>query len=102
MASLVGRTGADGAWVLVGSSPKQDAPVAQSRPFWQQPPPRLAGQENQPVEQVYADFVDDDGAGVGVVIEEVVDAAELESDVGMTTTAVVDDDEGCADVEGCT
>lgn len=100
--SLVGRTGADGAWVLEGSSPRQDAPVAHSRPFWQQPPPKLAGQENQPVEQVYAEVgLDDDGAGVNTGVEEVVNAAELEPAVG-TTAAVVDDDGGCADVDGWT
>ena len=100
VASLVGRTGADGAWV-VDSSPIQDAPVAHSRPFWQQPPPRLAGQENQPVEQVYADLIDEDGAGVVVGVEEVVGVAELASDVG-TTAVVVEDVEGRADVEGWT
>ena len=86
---------------MVESSPRQDAPVAHSRPFWQQPPPRLAGQENQPVEQVYADVVDDDGADVVVGVDEVVGGAELESDVG-TAVAVVEDVEGRADVEGWT
>ncbi|KAJ8112146.1 hypothetical protein OPT61_g5420 [Boeremia exigua] len=78
----------------------QDAPVAHSRPFWQQPPPRLTGQENQPVEQVYADVDVDDGAGVDVGVEEV-GTAEDETDVGVTAPAV-DDDDGRADVDGRT
>lgn len=65
---LVGRIGASGARVLVGVSPMQEAPVAQVRPFWQQPPPREAGQENQPVEQVYA-VREEDEVGGGVVLE---------------------------------
>lgn len=98
----MGRTGADGAWVLEGSSPIHDAPVAHSRPFWQQPPPRLTGQENQPVEQVYAEVeLEDDGAEVEVRVDEVVGVAEGEPDVG-TAAAVVDDVEVRADVDGCT
>lgn len=65
---LVGRTGASGARVLVPSSesPRHEAPVAQVRPFMQQPPPRETGQENQPVEHVYAEL--EDGVGSGVVV----------------------------------
>lgn len=88
--------------MLVGSSPRQDAPVAHSRPFWQQPPPKLAAHENQPVEQVYADVrLDDGGASVELGVDEVVDMTELDPGVG-TTTAVVDEDDGRADVDGCT
>jgi hypothetical protein len=66
---LVGRTGASGARVLVeSSSPKHEAPVAQVRPFMQHPPPREAGQENQPVEHVYTDLEEDE-VGTGVVLE---------------------------------
>jgi hypothetical protein len=73
----VGRTGASGARVEVESlSPRQEAPVAHVRPFMQHPPPRETGQENQPVEHVYA--------------ERVVDVAEVvvEGVVGTTMTAV--------------
>ena len=50
---------------------------------------------------MYADVDDDDdGAGVDEGTEGVVDAAELESEVG--TAAAVVDDEGRADVDGCT
>lgn len=72
---LVGRTGAEGACVLVEEPPRHEAPDAQVRPSWQQPPPRLAAQENQPVEQVYAD------------VEEVVGFADV---VGTIMTAVED------------
>lgn len=55
-------------------SPRQEAPVAQVRPFMQHPPPREAGQENQPVEHVYADLEEDDvGVGVALEVEGVVD-----------------------------
>jgi hypothetical protein len=64
--------------VLVGSSPRQEAPVAHVRPFIQQPPPTLAGQEKKPVEQVYADV----DVGVDVMTADVV--------VGTMTTAVED------------
>ncbi|KAJ4294607.1 hypothetical protein N0V90_008298 [Kalmusia sp. IMI 367209] len=74
----VGRTGAEGAIVLVGSSPRQEAPVAQVRPFWQQPPPTEAGHENQPVEHVWG--VDTVGVGEGEGEEDCV--------VGTTTTPV--------------
>lgn len=85
----------------MGSSPRQDAPVAHSRPFWQQPPPRLTGQENHPVEQVYAEVGLEDGdAEVEDGRDEVTDVAEEEPEVG--TAAAVVDDEGRADVDGCT
>jgi hypothetical protein len=74
----VGRTGASGARVVVeSSSPRHEAPVAHVRPFMQHPPPRETGQENQPVEHVYA--------------ERVVDVAEIvvvDGVVGTTMTAV--------------
>jgi hypothetical protein len=77
---LVGRTGASGARVEVeSSSPRHEAPVAHVRPFMQQPPPREDGQENQPVEHVYADLVFDVGSGVVEVVEGL---------VGTTITAV--------------
>jgi hypothetical protein len=91
-AALVGRTGADGACMLVELSPRHDAPVAQVRPFIQQPPPRLAAHENQPVEHVYA--VDD--VRVGVVVG--VGVAEVDGEVGTTMTAV-DDGRVCVGVE---
>ena len=78
-AALVGRTGASGARVEEGlsSSPRQEAPVAQVRPFMQQPPPREAGHENQPVEQVYAEreVEVDVGSGVVLVVDDVVGMA---------------------------
>ena len=90
---LVGRTGAEGACVLVDSSPRHEAPVAHVRPFWQQPPPRLAAHENQPVEQVYADVEDDDtGAALDVI----------DGEVGTTIMAAEDVLAGAVDVEGCT
>ena len=69
-AALVGRTGASGARVEDGlsSSPRQEAPVAQVRPFMQQPPPREAGHENQPVEQVYAEREVEVEVGEGVLV----------------------------------
>ena len=69
-AALVGRTGASGARVEDGlsSSPRQEAPVAQVRPFMQQPPPREAGQENQPVEQMYAEREVEVEVGEGVLV----------------------------------
>lgn len=99
----MGRTGAEGAWVLVGESPRQEAPVAHVRPFWQQPPPRLAAQENQPVEQTYED------AGVEVVAE-VVAEVEVEVEVGVfvvvgdvgTTMTAVEEGGAAEEVDGCT
>ena len=95
-AALVGRTGASGARVEEGlsSSPRQEAPVAQVRPFMQQPPPREAGQENQPVEQVYAEREVEVEVGEGVlVLVEVVG--------GMAAAVVVVEVEvGVAEVEG--
>lgn len=79
--TLVGRTGAEGAIVLDGSSPRQEAPVAHVRPFMQQPPPREAAHENQPVLHVY----DVDGVGVG---EGVVEDATEDRVVGITITPV--------------
>ena len=74
-------------------SPRHEAPVAQVRPFMQHPPPREAGQENQPVEHVYCDVEVVEGEDVEVV----------EGDVG---TAAVEDDwrrvDEEADVEGWT
>jgi len=69
-AALVGRTGASGARVEEGlsSSPRQEAPVAQVRPFMQQPPPREAGHETPPVEQVYAEREVEVDVGSGVVL----------------------------------
>jgi hypothetical protein len=52
----------------LSSSPRQEAPVAQVRPFIQQPPPREAGQENQPVEQVYAEREVEEGVEEGAVL----------------------------------
>jgi len=99
-AALVGRTGASGARVEEGlsSSPRQEAPVAQVRPFMQQPPPREAGQENQPVEQVYAEreveveVEVEVGEGVLVLVEV----------VGGTAAAVVvvEVEVGVVEVEG--
>ena len=92
----VGRTGAEGAPVELAlpedvedPGPRQEAPVAQVRPFWQQPPPRLRAQENQPVLQTYDDV--EVGVGVGVGVVEVVVAV-----VGVTMTSVdrVDEVEG--------
>jgi len=95
-AALVGRTGASGARVEDGlsSSPRQEAPVAQVRPFMQQPPPREAGQENQPVEQMYAEREVEVEVGEGVlVLVEVVG--------GMAAAVVVVEVEvGVAEVEG--
>ena len=95
-AALVGRTGASGARVEDGlsSSPRQEAPVAQVRPFMQQPPSREAGQENQPVEQVYAEREVEVEVGEGVlVLVEVVG--------GMAAAVVVVEVEvGVAEVEG--
>ena len=69
----------------LSSSPRQEAPVAQVRPFMQQPPPREAGHENQPVEQVYAEreVEVDVGSGVVLVVDDVVGmaAAVVEVDV---------------------
>ena len=76
--------------MLLGASPRHEAPVAHVRPFWQHPPPRLAGQENQPVEQLYE--VDDDGVGVGVGVVDVV--------VGTITTAVEEGGGGGGEEEG--
>jgi hypothetical protein len=59
------------------SSPRQEAPVAQVRPFMQHPPPSDEGQENQPVEQVYAERV-----------VEVEGVEVVEGLVGATITAV--------------
>ena len=56
----------------------------------QQPPPRLAGHENQPVEQVYG--VVDDGAGV----------VETGVEVGTMITAVEDGGGGDGEDEGRT
>ena len=93
---LVGLTGALGVSVLdtgpLVSEPIQDAPLAHSRPLWQQPPPRLAGHENHPVVHVYADVSEGD-------------AAEEEGVVGTTTTAVdveLGDGDGAAEVDGWT
>ena len=89
--------GAEGAIVLDGSSPMQEAPVAHVLPFWQQPPPREAAHENQPVLQVYDDDVD----GVDVGVGDVEDLEEVESVVGITAT--LDDDDvlvSDADVDG--
>jgi len=95
-AALVGRTGASGARVEDGlsSSPRQEAPVAQVRPFMQQPPPREAGQENQPVEQVYAERE--------VEVEVVEGVLVLVEVVGGTAAAVVvvEVEVGVAEVEG--
>jgi len=91
-AALVGRTGADGACMLVELSPRHDAPVTQVRPFIQQPPPRLAAHENQPVEHVYA--VADVEVGVGV--------ADVEGEVGTTITAVDDERVGVGVEDGWT
>jgi len=76
--------------VLLGMSPRHEAPVAQVLPFMQQPPPRLAGHENQPVEQVYG--VVDDGAGV----------VETGVEVGTMITAVEDGGGGDGEDEGRT
>lgn len=91
---LVGRTGASGARVLVPSSesPRHEAPVAQVRPFMQQPPPRETGQENQPVEHVYAELEDGIGSGVVLGVEDVViGAAEAVAEVEVE---VDEEDEG--------
>lgn len=86
--------GASGARVLVGVSPMQEAPVAQVRPVWQQPPPREAGQENQPVEQVYA-VREEDEVGGGVVVEgEGVVEVWAAVEVGAGGAAVVEEEEG--------
>jgi hypothetical protein len=82
--------------VLVELSPRHEAPVAQVRPFIQQPPPKLAAHENQPVEHVYAD----EDVGVGVV--EGADVADVDGEVGTTTTAVEDEGGGEGDEDGCT
>lgn len=95
-AALVGRTGASGARVEDGlsSSPRQEAPVAQVRPFMQQPPPREAGQENQPVEQMYAEREVEVEVGEGVLV--------LVEVVGGMAAAVVDVEieGGVVEVEG--
>ena len=97
-AALVGRTGASGARVEDGlsSSPRQEAPVAQVRPFMQQPPPREVGHENQPVEQVYAEreVEVEVEVGEGVVVE-------VEVVGGMAAAVVVVEVEvGVAEVDG--
>jgi hypothetical protein len=74
--------------VLVGSSPRQEAPIAHVLPFMQQPPPRLAAHEKNPVEQVYAD----EDVGDDVTTEDVV--------VGTMTTTVEDGGGGCGAEEG--
>lgn len=52
---------------------------------------------------MYADVGDDDGAGEEAgVDEDIIGELEVEADVGTTTMAVVEDEEGCADVEGWT
>jgi hypothetical protein len=89
---LVGRTGATGACVLVGSSPRQEAPVAHVLPFMQQPPPKLAAQEKKPVEQEYADIEVVVGVGVDVTTADVV--------VGTMITTV--EEGGGGDEEGWT
>jgi hypothetical protein len=89
---LVGRTGATGACVLVGSSPRQEAPVAHVLPFMQQPPPKLAAQEKKPVEQEYADVEVVVGVGVDVTTADVV--------VGTMITTV--EEGGGGDEEGWT
>lgn len=81
---LVGRTGAEGAMLLLESPPRQVAPVAHVRPDWQQPPPKLDGQEIQLAGQVR----DADGAEDGVV--------------GTTTTAVEVEELRVAEVGGWT
>ena len=68
-------------------SPRQEAPVAQVRPFMQHPPPSDAGQENQPVEHVYADL-EEDGVGVGVVLE-TEGVVEVGVDVGVAIAVEV-------------
>ena len=48
----------------------------------QQPPPRETGQENQPVEHVYAELEDGIGSGVVLGVEDVViGAAEAVAEV---------------------
>ena len=90
---LVGRTGASGERVLVGSlPPRHDAPVAQVRPVAQHPPPRDTGHEYHPVEHVYTELEVDTGSGVMVV----------EGDVGTTTTAVEVEAGAEVDEGGCT
>lgn len=79
--------------MLVDStSPRQEAPVAQVRPFMQHPPPREAGQENQPVEHVYADLEEDEG-GAGVVLDTEVVGVGVGVDVGVAVEV------GVAEVE---
>jgi hypothetical protein len=80
--------------VLVGSSPRQEAPEAHVLPFMQQPPPKLAAQEKKPVEQVYADVDVDVGAGVDVTVADVV--------VGTMITTVEDGGGGGGEEEGWT
>jgi hypothetical protein len=78
--------------VLVGSSPRQEAPVAHVLPFMQQPPPKLAAQEKKPVEQEYADVEVVVGVGVDVTTADVV--------VGTMITTV--EEGGGGDEEGWT
>ena len=73
--------------------PRQEAPVAQVRPFMQHPPPREAGQENQPVEHVYADLEEEE-VGVGVVLG--VEELEL-VDVGVWVGVAMAVEEGVAE-----
>jgi hypothetical protein len=99
---LVGRTGASGARVEVeSSSPRHEAPVAHVRPFMQQPPPKEDGQENQPVEHVYADLVVDVGSGV-VVVEGVVGTTITAVDVVSDVEAEVVVEVVVVEVEGWT
>jgi hypothetical protein len=82
--------------VLVGSSPRQEAPVAHVLPFMQHPPPKLAAQEKKPVEQVYADV--EVVVVVGVVVG--VDVTTADVVVGTMTTTVEDGGGGGGEEEG--
>jgi hypothetical protein len=95
--SPVGRTGAEGASVVVlvveeDSVPGQLAPVAHWRPDWQQPPPRLAGQEKNPDVQVAE-------VEVVAVVVAVGDGVVV---VGTTMTPVEVVGLAVVEVEGCT
>ena len=48
------------------------------------------------------DVGEDEGAGVDVRVSEVVGVAEVRADVGTTTTVVVGDEDGNAEVDGWT
>jgi len=73
------------------SVPEQMMPVPHWRPDWQQPPPRLAGQENQPVVQVYD--VEEVGV-VGMTIIAVLDGGAEDMTVGEDGVKVAEEEGG--------